>query len=654
MRRHSHSFTFATFTALLSRSTPHEAKLHLLRNMELFSARPDMLTRAVAAVPWDTALALLDASFYIVKDIEPKTYSVALRKMAASQAAATDAEMDFSASSSSRTAAEPRAAASAGVGSSSSTMWRQAIKLLSRLVAAEGNQTPPSAFVDAAQCLVPHRQWEAALRYIAQPADRSGVASRALLMSVAESSATPSAWLIGLRAFSHAMPLEWTSNNGGAKAGALLSANSSSSLSPEQEQAAIEQAARVAALLVSVAPWSVGLNLLLQEPAPLLSGSANKKGRRCSFPWQAAEAILTSEKASMLLLERWMHRNTMNINIGGSNSSLSSSFAVPTAALRSVASNSCLGPALVTSLPALLSASSSKSNSPQQQPEDDADRQSSPSQSIAAQRLALTLALRSRDVDAVASIMLQKKSAAGAAPLVTPGLGRARCSAAVSLLGRSPAHDRFAALAAERCAAEGTVPLEADAVRAAISSLYHHHHHHGGGQSHALLWRRALGLASRLRASSSPGVIVSHRDERILDAKALTQLVHLCAFGDAPQEALRLVGWAKQREGLKLQHEQILTAMLFCAQHGRWQEATSLFSHRFAKKARKGTARQEPDDEGYDEDAQAQRNREAEAARALLPILQKILQRHADAEHRKKILVNALAVAAPGFPVLKS
>jgi hypothetical protein len=115
--------------------------------------------------------------------------------------------------------------------------------------------------------------------------------------------------------------------------------------------------------------------------------------------------------------------------------------------------------------------------------------------------------------------------------------------------------------------ARSGVPLPRAGVEAGLVALV------GAAAPWSLVLKSFAGLA--WGTASLPGP-----DGRaLLSHKALSLLVRHCAEQDAPEEAIRLMGFARRYCGTELDDAERLQATLFCQRYGRWREALVLLSH---------------------------------------------------------------------------
>jgi hypothetical protein len=237
--------TFSSFVKQLARSTPAVARSHFLRNQVLFAARPEFIEKAVGALPWQNALAILSAAYY-TQDVPPQAYHAAIRSVLRSH--------------SSVQAARGR--------------WSDAFRALSIAVEGHGNQVPPRAYADAVACCAQSRAWEPALR-LTKLADARGLASSDLLVNAALAAGTPATWRASF---------------------SLLEASGLAVNLRSKETGTTTRAALMRAL--SCAPWRQTLRLLESPPMKALLSPQDRRALRvaCS-PWFVALRLAKRREA---------------------------------------------------------------------------------------------------------------------------------------------------------------------------------------------------------------------------------------------------------------------------------------------------------------------------------------------------------------------
>ena len=167
------NFTFADFLSQLERQSASCISRHFYSNQELFIHRPDMLTTAVAQLPWQHGVELIKAAQYVMV-VEVECFRNALAKMVSATRMAAD------------------------VSPSSVADYREGMRLLTDAIAAHGNQVPFQAYTSAARLCIPQRRAAEAVA-IQKLAEARGASSASLVGAVARACATAQFWPVAYK-----------------------------------------------------------------------------------------------------------------------------------------------------------------------------------------------------------------------------------------------------------------------------------------------------------------------------------------------------------------------------------------------------------------------------------------------------------------------
>lgn len=161
-------YTLEDFLLRLERSpVMHMAPLYH-EHRELFVHRADVFTKAVLAVSWDRALALVQAAYYS-QPVAAETHRAVLARMLLHN----------------------RHVQATGAGAL--VPWRAALGLYSEAMTAHGATAPTRVTVSALRLLAPHRRWVAALGVL-QIAQANAQLTKTMVLDAAHAAATPAAW----------------------------------------------------------------------------------------------------------------------------------------------------------------------------------------------------------------------------------------------------------------------------------------------------------------------------------------------------------------------------------------------------------------------------------------------------------------------------
>lgn len=215
------SRTFVDVVNQFKHASPSGARELFVQNSLLFKSRPDMFATAIDSIPWRNGLAMLHTA-YLTQPMQVEPFEAALRSILKERGS-----------------------------------WYVSVAVLKEAIHSL-EVVKPSMFANTVRAMETSKAWEAALR-VCQVAERGNCGSRALLLAVAQSCASPASWNVALKALQTA-------------GGAAL---------PEYRDVLCD-------ILLS-APWNESLRLITWNPMQKALGEAGLADVAFStFPWRAA------------------------------------------------------------------------------------------------------------------------------------------------------------------------------------------------------------------------------------------------------------------------------------------------------------------------------------------------------------------------------